>query len=296
MIFPQITLAVGDALEDSYAYILERFIETGLAPQPLEDVTRQLPCGDRIALFTLHGSNRIHIFVVVTDPWEEELLVDLLNSLLSLRQSALPQRLMFHFFSAHPLPEALGYIFGADLRADLECDALVEIRFEFGPDTPADRPGYLARQCQCWIQDHFHHTLYPQRLETLAWINQLVLEQLRDPVLPHETVEAPSYEPVNSLIALGCFVGEVLAHQPQLQGRWVRNTWAEGMVLQLCPQLPKNRSWLSWPEPNPGNDSGDWTNSIIIDPVGKVIKLFREGAAEDLTVFAEVVLSRLEVR
>ncbi|WP_287128609.1 hypothetical protein [Candidatus Cyanaurora vandensis] len=296
MKFPEVSLAVGDGLEEGYRYVLERFEQQGFNPQTLEEITVQLPCREQVRLFTLNGSNCLYLFTVVTDPWQEALVVDVLNSLLSLRQATQGPRLVFQFFTAHPLPPALAYIFEDSFRGALECDALLEIRFDFEETVDLDRPTYLARQCQRWIQDHFHRTLYPTQLETLNWINQLVLEQLRAPYLPDQLLSEHTYEPINSLFALGCFVGEVLISHPQLYGRWVHSEQVGGLALQVCPRLnpPRNR-WFSWRERPAPAPAPTWAEGLVLNPIGKVVKLFQEGAQEDLPLFAEVVLSRLEV-
>ncbi|WP_218082819.1 hypothetical protein [Anthocerotibacter panamensis] len=294
MKFPEVALAVGESLEPAFHYVLERFEQAGFSPQNLQEITRQLPCAESIALFSINGSNCLYLFVVVTAPWEEELLVDVLNSLLSLRHSASGQPLNFRFLTAHPLPPVLAYLFEDSVRGLLECEALLEIRFD--ERMPLDRPTYLARQCQRWIQDYFHHTLYPHQLESLDWINQLILDHLRSPYLLDQPVDEAAYEPMNTLIALGCFVGEVLAHQPQVYGRWIYSPVIDSVALQLChrPAPPKSKSWFGWLEPPEPDSPPDWEHALILNPIGKVVKLFREGGIENLTVFAEVVLNQVE--
>jgi len=293
MKFPEVALAVGDDLDESYHYILDRFIQAGFEPQTLEDITAQLPCRDSLRLFTLNSSSNLYIFVVVANPWSEELVIDVLNSLLSLRQFTQGPRMCFHFLTAHPLPPPLAYIFEDSFRGALECEALLEIRFDFDRAMDLERPSYLARQCQRWIQDHFHHTLYPHRLETLTWINQLILEQLRAPHAPDQPLDEIGYEPMNSLFALGCFVGEVILHQPKLEGRWVQGE--PGLVIQVCPKQTPARSWFSWLEPPVPSPPPDWDQALTLNPIGKVIHLFREGEGEDLVLFAEIVLSQLDL-
>jgi hypothetical protein len=297
MNFPEVALAVGDSLQDALDYVLARFTQAGFTTQRLDEIAQQLPCRESVALFSVQSSQYLYLFVVVTDPWRERLVIDLLNSLMSLRQAAPSQRLVFQFCSAHPLPQVLAYLFEDSIRGTLECDALLEVRFDFEERIPTDRPPQLARQCQRWVQDYCHHTLYPDQLTTLGWINQFIIEELRAPWPPGQPAPERGYEPINSLIALGCFVGEVLLSQPQACGRWVPGNLLGGIALQLCPRNTpiKGKSWFTWREPLEIDPEPNWEQSILVDPLGKVVRLFREGEEQNLLLFAEVVLGQLEV-
>jgi len=291
--FPEIALAVGDTLGEALLYVLERFEQEGLEPQLLDEVIQQLPIENQAALFSINASASFYIFVVVTQPWDEELLTDMLNSLLSVRQSAPETKLVFKLLSAHPLPPVLSYLFEESLRGALECEAVVEVRFALSTPQPAERPAYLARQCQRWLQLHCHHTLYPQDLDSLRWLNQLVLEQVRSPLelLPPEN----TYEPLNSLISIGCLVGEILVHQPQIMGRWLPQERLGGTLLQLAPSPNARRSWFSWREPPDLDLTPTWEEAILVSPIDWVVELFREGEGIDLKACALQTLSRWEV-
>ncbi len=292
MQFPEIVLAADEPLDEAFRYVVSRFSDQGFPVQTLEEITAQLPCADQISLFTVSGTRDLHLFVVVTREWDEPLVLTTLESLLSLRQAAPTLRLTVRFIAAHPLPSLLAYVFEDSMRGQLESEAILEVRFDFDTPMHLERPVYLARQIQRWLQDFGHRTLYPDQLETIAWINRFVLEELRQPVI----IDDEPYEPLNSLICLGCLVGEVLAHQPQLQARWVSSEVLGGAALEVCPRMARSeRSWWSWREPEPPAPAIEWEKAVAFNPIGRVIQLFREGETEDLMVFVERVLSYWDV-
>jgi hypothetical protein len=266
MKFPTIAIAVEESLEEAMGYVVERFEEEGFTPQSLEEVLGQLPCAGRIGLLSVTSLESLDLFVVVTAAWEEDLMLDIVQSMLLLRQSANQTPLKFHFISGYPVPSLVNYLFADTPQGYLEGEAILEIQGDPETPIPGERATYLARQAQRWLQNYFHHTLYPTQIATLTWLQQWLT-----------TLDDDTYEPVYTLILAGYLVGEVMIHQPQIAGRWLPHPVMGGVLLELCPQPQRAPSWLSWREPPTSDLNPEWERAILVNPIALVLAAYHQG-------------------
>lgn len=253
MDFPTVKLKSGDTIFQVDEKVERAFEEAGLSLVAFDGLNAFLDISSFCHFFQVPHETDPGVIVVISEPWEERTLIQVLNVLLEMRMDPDPpgSQLRFHFYSPHEVPKVLPSIFGSTACCLFESRALLVARF--GHDLTPSHGKQLGALAAFLLRDCF-------RL-SVGFFDADGVRPLEDVLLDRFLKDGECVEPVNSLMALGCLYGEVLRSR-----------------------VPHSVSWAAHPECDPwpgllfenshGPDAED-PSRVVFNPIAQVVQFFK---------------------
>lgn len=221
MKFPAVHLEPGDSIFQIDEKVEKAFEQAGLSLIAFDGLNAFLDISSSCHFFQVPHEQEPGVIVVLSEPWEERTLIQVLNVLLEMRMDPDPpgSRLSFNFYCPYEVPAVLLSTFGSSPCCFFECRALLVARFghELGPwhgQQLGALAVFLVRDCFQQKTDFFDPG------GDVALENLLLEEFLKD---------KECLEPINSLMAIGCLYGEILRTKLPYRARWAEveecNPW-----------------------------------------------------------------------
>ncbi len=207
------------------------------------------------------------IVVVVTKPWDEKIVIKVLNYLLEILMDPDPpgSRVKFQFYSPYDVPKVLLSVFGTTPCCHFECRSLLVARFghELKPDI-----------CQQLAATAAHLTT--ECFQTRASLfdphgGELVERLVEDRFI----ADSECLEPINALISLGCFYGETMRAQVATTSAWA--------AVKEC---------AAWPGIvfAPPDDDGE--ARVVFNPIAVTRKFYRSRKKGSLVAAGQELVKR----
>jgi len=270
MNLPNLTVQPDQDLQEAYQSCLRRLTEAGFTVQSEEEPES---AEGRLRLCTVSDPQEtaMHTVVVTTEPWDESLVVDVLNALLPARLASEPTvgKATFHFASAHEVPSLILHIFADDPAGQIESRLIPIVRF--GPPTSQAAAGQFAENVRELISDVTGVTIDPDSEDAASQLTSVVLDHLRA-----GQGNEPDWYPVNALIATGCLLGEIIGHLPGYEAHWVTAPEFGAVGAGLYVIDLENQT------------------AVTCNPIGRVFQLYQTGEEMNLASFVETVKEALK--
>ena len=265
MQIPQIDVSPGDSIDRADERVERAFEAVGAELVAFENLNTALSCARSCHFFQASLDGEQAILVVNTAEWSEDTTITVLNILLELRLDPDPpgSRPLFHFYSAHEVPEVLELLFGDDPICEFECRACLVARF--GHELDAAACQQLGAVASFLGQRLFDLPLRVGGEDAEGRIVEGVCDHLRN--------DRYTAEPLNSLIVLGCLYGENLRAQLDWETQWRRIRQFDPWPALVC--LPPESSSESEVDADVSSPDKTTVPQIAFSPVAHVIQLFR---------------------
>ncbi len=206
-------MSPGDEIAVVAAKLEAACRQEGLLLMSLDGLNRLEPYAGACRFYqaTIEGAETI--VVVNVGEWTNDLLVALLNILLEIRSDPDPPGavLRFRFLSSHPVPALFATFFGDHPIAPLESRAAVVARF--GDGLQAEECTRLAAAAVQLLKGEGVQTRFDDP-EGFRLVSSFVLQEIRARRFPQEGT------PMNLLICLGAFYGELVRSRLPCGSRW----------------------------------------------------------------------------
>lgn len=196
-------------------------------------------------------------FEIVTGPWEQTMVEDLLRSAAALRSSSFADATL-EVLSAYPIPDEAKFFSGRSAAALFQLDLFDRD----GPGEPEARAGACARVFAEAAERHLNLYL-DYEPEELPQVEERLLA-----VFGEEMKEGKDGPPiVDALVnCLGCYAGESLRRRAG--GSWrAASDWGDDLVVELP--------------------------DATADPIGKARAFFERGAEDSVAFYVAYVLKEL---
>ena len=241
---PATILEVAAELERRGAEVVELFkeieVDTGRAVFPIH----------------LQWQEQDSFVEIETRRWTKSTVNKALNSAAVLRRSQYAEAGL-GLLTAYTAPEQVGFFFGKTPAALFQIDLY------------GRKPGEPAELAEEFIQTALRQwdTGLDYSLDSLPLVEELLTASLKDapdPDWPHE--EPPILHVL--MVALGCYLGEVILHNSNLSGSWASSEdWGENLVLEV--------------------------GEFVMDPIGKARAFLDNGPEDSIAYYARYVLQEL---
>ncbi|MBN1441199.1 MAG: hypothetical protein JXA90_00755 [Planctomycetes bacterium] len=258
MNLPVVEIRPGETIFEADEKVEKAFEKQAESLVAFDSLNTLLETSSFCHFFQIERSARPVILVVMTREWDEKTLIQVLNILLEMRMDPEPPgaRLLFHFYSAHEVPRVLLTLFGSSKASEFECRCLLVARFgnELRPE-----------QCQQLgaVGAYLSHEYFSVQTSLHDPDGELVIERTIDECL---RVDGDFFEPINSLITLGCLYGEILRSKLPFLSRW-------DFVEQFVPWPGIVFSGSTAGRPLPG--AAAMSKEISFNPIGRAIEYYR---------------------
>jgi hypothetical protein len=272
MDFPAVNIRPGDTIFQADEKVERVFEALGCTLYSCETLNTLLSTSQFCHFFQVGHQGRQCILVVMTRPWDEQALITVLQVLLGMRIEPDPpgSRLLFQFYSAYEVPEILRSLFGDSPACEFECRSSLVARF--GNDLSPGECQQIAAVATHLSRECFSLPTALLDPEAEKRIVEAICDYLRSASL--------EVEPLNSLIALGCFWGEILRARLPYASRWEN-------VEEFKP----------WPGLvfRSQNDAGTLESAgprVAFDPIVYILDLYKTSDRELLARTREELLER----
>jgi hypothetical protein len=265
MDFPPLEIVTGESVFQAVCRLEQAFRARGIQLSGFETLNTSLPISRFANFFQGWVDGREVIFVVMTEEWNSSHLVAILNILLEIRADPDPPgtELMFHFYSAHPVPAILMTLFGDHRIGPLECRAAMVACF--GHDLRADDCTRLASVAVHLLTSAGVRTGFKDP-EGIRKVRDFVTREIHQLRLPRDGA------PLNLLVCLGCLYGEILRSRLGYRTEWAMvkeyQPWPCLVVRARAGEAPSPASMI--------------TQNLGFSPIAMVMLLSQDGGQETL--------------
>ena len=242
------------------ATILEVAAELERRGAEVVELFKEIEADTGRAVFPIHLQWQEQDFFVEieTRRWTKSTVDKALNSAAVLRRSQYAEAGL-GLLTAYTAPEQVGFFFGKTPAALFQIDLY------------GRRPGEPAELAEEFIQTALRQwdTGLDYSQDSLPVVEELLTASLRDNPDPDWPREEPPILHV-LIVALGCYLGEVILHNSNLPGSWISSEdWGETLVLEV--------------------------EEFVLDPIGKARAFLDNGPEDSVAYYARYVLWELEV-
>lgn len=219
------------------------------------------------------------LVLVTTVPWSETSEANVQEDFLAMAAQARKtgSTIRFRIASACPEPASIDYLFSPYGRSHFELRARMElgIRDSLQP-VPHTQALVLAQRGLSLISEIFSRRLNVQNPSDITALDNLVLDELRRGTPRSSPLKDTSFLPVATMLLFGCVFGEMIAQSGRVTAKWTNN-----------PKAPFTLGMAV---------SGSAISTLVVNPIGRVIKEFEKGDSESMTAFAQSLLGPLKAR
>lgn len=276
MAFPEVKIIPEESLDEAFQRAFSALKDAGYDPIEPESINALLSSKTFGKLFNVFTKETNEIFYVCTSVWTESITLNVLNDLLRLRMTA-PEiahtgRVVIRFLSGHPVPPSLEYILSDTSHGRFESACMLRLKLP-APLSPADMPS-IGERALVLMKEIYRD---PPRLEDLASaekIDRIILNEMRAGAPHNQSLPDDAYSPDYSLIAVGTILGEMLRRNPALDARWVKSPEC---LMNVGVEIKLKVGG----------------QAVTVNPLGKIVKLYRTGVSEAVAPFIAAVLQHL---
>jgi hypothetical protein len=216
------------------------------------------------------------LVLVTTIPWSdastEHVQEDFLAMAAQARQTG--AKIRFRIASACPEPASIDYLFGPHGRSQFELRARLDLRLKNSSESvPASQAIPLSQKALSLISEIFSRRINLMNPSDITALDSIVLDELRRGTPRSSPLKDSSFIPEVTLLLFGCVFGEILAKSGKVTAKWTNNVKAPftlGMAV-----------------------TGRGMSPMVINPIGRVMKVFERGDSESMTAFAQSVIGPL---
>lgn len=276
MHWPEIKVKPEEPLDDAFMRAVVALQEAGHEPIEPESINALLSSKGFGKIFNVFTKDTNELFYVCTSVWTESTTLAALNDLLRLRMTA-PEishtgRVVIRFVSGHPVPKSLEYILSDTSHGRFESTCMLRLKIP-SPLTPPEMPKIGDRGMT--IMKEIYRD--PPRLEDLASaekIDRIILNEMRGGAKHNESLPDDAYSPDYSLIAVGAILGEMLRRNPAIDARWINS---DECLMNIGLEMKLKVGG----------------KPVTVNPLGKIVKLYRTGVSEAVAPFIAAALQHL---
>lgn len=260
---PDVDLEPGMDLDEAHERAVSAFEEAGYHVTPGNLMNSVGGPADGVAkLFNFQPEGEMHTGVVYTGDWSEDDANAVLNLVSGIRTDVGADGL--HIVSPVEPPETLQYLTGTHPRGAFAMAAMVEVQNGVA-FTPESVPRY-ADVGRDLLAEHLEAEADVEDLASLELLDDVVLTALRR--VDEEEQPFEGYEPREALMTVGALAGEVMRNGFEAELP-VETEWTDaGAMSSTGVALSVERT--------------DEDEGATVNPVGKTLKLYRNGATDSL--------------
>ena len=236
------------------ATILEVAAELERRGAEVVELFKEIEADTGRAVFPVHlqWQGRDFFVEIETRRWTKSTVDKAMNSAAVLRRSQYAEAGL-GLLTAYTAPEQVGFFFGKTPAALFQIDLY------------GRKPGEPAELAEEFIQTALRHwdTGLDYSQDSLPLVEELLTASLKDAPDPDWAHEEPPILHV-LMVALGCYLGEVILHNSNLSGSWTSSEdWGENLVLEV--------------------------GEFVLDPIGKARAFLDNGPEDSIAYYARYV-------
>lgn len=270
---PSLPFAAADSLDVAYRKTVAWLTSKGAPVYEPDLINAKIHSRSFGRLILIVKPESPGIVYVCVGPWDDEktslVATDLVGAYKSGLEMGPPPA--FLILSTHPQPEPIKFLFGNSQAARIE----LLLRTNFTLDElakPEEMSDLAAKVGAGFLKQITEKRADPGDAATIQTIQDLILGS-RPEENPEKALPDEMYLPEMMLLTLGALFGEVL-RQTVAPGQWVTNEmFAFSIALDIG---------------NPRTGS-----SMTANPIGKVMKLYKNGRTDDLLFFTKILKDKL---